>query len=139
MMCCHHLCRQSSHPSSYQQLLDEHLEKVEPDSYPITLEWVSIYAGLWGDFQDPRCYSYSFLLFIFLLDPSTWEKGKVSLIFEKGKWLFTLFNTSVKRFKTNYLKVVIKQTGWSKFYADNSQPKFPFCWMENPRKLTSRA
>lgn len=57
----------------------------------------------------------------------------------KDKQLFTLFNTSYKDFKTNFFKVAIKDSGRSSFYLDDGQPKFPFYWIKDPKKIISWA
>lgn len=65
------------------------------------------------------------------------KKSWISLSTVKGKQLFTLFNSSYKEFKTRFFKVAIKEEGRSSFYTVDGQPRFPFYWMEHPKKIVS--
>lgn len=60
----------------------------------------------------------SFLYFIRALPHP--NKSWVSLSPVKDRKLFTLFNTSLKDFKTNFFKVSIKEVGRSSFYSDEN-------------------
>ncbi|KOM56474.1 hypothetical protein LR48_Vigan10g236600 [Vigna angularis] len=56
------------------------------------------------------------------------KKCWVYLIFKKERWLFTLYATSFKGFKTKYFKVGITEVG---------RPKFPLYLIESPIKIAS--
>lgn len=77
----------------------------------------------------------SFLYFFHALPHP--NKSWISVVPVKDKQLFTLFNTSYKDFKTNFFKVAIRDPGRTKFYFDDGQPKFPFYWTKNIKKVIS--
>lgn len=63
------------------------------------------------------------IFLVFFQDLTTPNKSWVSLILEKDQTLFTLLNTSYNGFKTNFIKVSIKEaTFWSISYLTKSSP-----------------
>lgn len=75
-------------------------------------------------------------LHFFCVNPHP-NKPWVSLSSIPERQLFTLFITSYKDFKGNFVKVVILKTGSPNIYFLNSQPRFPFYWIDSPKKGTS--
>lgn len=92
-----------------------------------------------------KCFlSFASLLHLHLHPPHSFisfraiphqNKYWVSLSPMKDKQSFTLLNTSYKEFKTNFIKVAIKEPDQLSFYLDNGQPKFPFYWAEHPKRV----
>lgn len=77
----------------------------------------------------------SFLYFFRALPNS--NRSWVSVLHVKDKQLFAPFNSSYKEFKSNFCKIVIRESGRPKYFFDDGRPKFPLYWTENPNCIDS--
>lgn len=75
-------------------------------------------------------------LHLFRMQPHP-NKARVSLNSIADQQLFILFNTSYKDFKGNFVKVVPLEAMRQSFNFPDGQPKFPFYWTDNPKRVIS--